>query len=71
MSQEYLMLEDRILAYLHRRGVPLTSSDIASGIDENGNIIMVHTALGCMQKAGEVVQVSYNGMPHWMEKGAV
>lgn len=71
MSQEYLQLEDRILAYLHEKGRPLTASDIASGINENENIIMVMTALGCMQRSGEVVKVSYNGLPHWMEKGAV
>jgi hypothetical protein len=71
MSQAYLQLEERILAYLHRRGIPFTTSDIAAGIDENENVIMVHTALGCLRKAGNVVQVSYRGMPHWMEKGAV
>jgi len=70
MSQAYIQLEERILAYLHRRGIPLTTSDIAAGIDENGNVIMVHTALGCLSRAGRVLQVCYNGMPHWMDKGA-
>jgi len=66
MSQAYQQLEDRILAYLKAKGKPLTTSEIASGINESGNVLMVHTALGCLNRERRVLRVNWDGFPYWV-----
>jgi|GEM_PF-5269393 len=66
MTQAYQQLEDRILSYLLAKNKPLTTSEIASGISESGNVLMVHTALGCLNREKRVLRVNWDGFPYWV-----
>lgn len=61
-------LEERILRHIHNKGTPLTTSEIACALEEH--IIMVQTALGCLNRERKVVRINWDGMHYWMEKGA-